>query len=264
MSNVFIFFMLMIVPWLATLSGSLLALRLDFGNKRLQSLLLGFAAGIMLAASVWSLIMPAFEEAGTELQGVAIVTLGFVLGCALMQCLDKLLPHLHRITDLQPEGRPSNFSRPLLLVIAVALHNIPEGLSLGIVMAAAFQEQGYSAVAAVTFGLGLALQNFPEGMAVTLPLRQAGVPEKTCRNWGIMASFAEPAAALIGWGGTALVAQSSHFFMPLLLSVAAGAMTFIVVEELIPESQETGHDHYPTYGFLVGFWVMAVMGIVAG
>ena len=256
--------MLLIVPWLATLFGSMLALRLSHTGLRMQKVLLGFAAGVMLAASVWSLIIPAFDEAGTEFGGVLTVSAGFLLGCILMLMLDRIIPHQHNQAEAHPEGPPSKLSRPMLLVVAVALHNIPEGLSLGIVLHAALSDQSYSTVAAITFGLGLALQNFPEGIAVVMPLRQLGIPEAVCRRFGAFASLAEPVAALLAWGCAAFLAESFAALMPLLLSIAAGAMVFIVVEELIPESQTETHDHLPTYGLLAGFWLMAVMGVVAG
>ncbi len=255
------FSLLLLIPWAATWFGSYLGVRMTFRNEKQQAGFLGFAAGIMVAASVWSLILPAFD-AMPGVSGAAISTLGFVLGIGGMLLLDRLLPHQHSGLDT-PEGRPSHLSRPMLLVMAVALHNIPEGLALGVVMAATFQE-GIPLVGAFVFGLGLALQNFPEGMAVVVPLRDAGVSQAKCMRFGTLASFAEPAAALIGLGLTLWLVGLGGAVLSLLLSVAAGAMMFIVVEELIPASQAAGSDHTPTYGFLIGFWVMAVMGMLVG
>lgn len=261
--RLFVLLFLLIVPWLATFSGSMISMKLNMDNPKKQAALLGFAAGVMLAASVWSLIIPAFEETGTGFYGIFIVSGGFVLGCLGMLGLDKLLPHQHR-NDAQPEGHTSHLSRPMLLVMAVALHNIPEGLSLGVIMAA-FNNQtsSVSMLSAIIFGCGLALQNFPEGMAVTLPMLQAGIKEKKCRQFSILVSFAEPAAAVIGFFLASFLTALGNLFMPLLLALAAGAMIFIVVEELIPETQSYGVGHPPTYGFLIGFWVMAVMGIAS-
>lgn len=265
-----LFALLMILPWMATYGGSLAGVHLKLDTERRQGGLLGFAAGVMIAASIWSLILPAFDEAGTGPAGAAVVTAGFLLGCAGMLLLDRLVPHQHPDDDT-PEGHASHLSRPMLLVLAVALHNIPEGLALGVVIAAAAEHSSMSWAGALMFGLGLALQNFPEGLAVVLPLRQAGASKRKCHRLGLLASLAEPAAALLGLAFTSLLSALGGIIMPLLLSVAAGAMIFIVVEELIPESQAArrasphgGHGHAATYGFLLGFWAMALMGVLGG
>lgn len=258
-----LFSILMIVPWVATFAGSITAVYISINTQRKQGSLLGFAAGIMIAASIWSLILPAFDEAGTGWFGVALVTGGFVLGCLGMLLLDKLIPHQHN-DDSEAEGIHTHMSRSMLLVTAVALHNIPEGMALGVVIASAMSDQGMSWMAALMFGIGLALQNFPEGAAVVLPLRQSGVSRKKCIRLGTLASFAEPVAALVGLLLSSLLIRLGGIIMPLLLSIAAGAMVFIVVEELIPESQSGNVGHSSTYGFLIGFWIMAVMGVVGG
>lgn len=258
-----LFAVLMILPWMATFSGSLAALHIKLNTKRKQGALLGFAAGIMIAASVWSLIIPAFNEAGLGLRGAVIVSAGFLLGCVGMLVLDRLVPHQHNDNEA-PEGRPNHMSRPMLLVAAVALHNVPEGLSLGVVIAAANSNTRMGWAAALMFAIGLALQNFPEGLAVTLPLYQSGVSKKRCARLGLLASLAEPAAAVLGLVFASLLTAVGGVAFPILLSVAAGAMIFIVVEELIPESQYQQSDHSATYGFLLGFWIMALMGAIAG
>ena len=258
-----LFLILMVLPWLATFGGSLLAARISIKTQNRQNALLGFAAGVMVAASVWSLIIPAFEGLKKDLRSALVITLGFALGVGGMLLLDKIVPHQHLEEDA-PEGSPSHLTRPMLLVLAVALHNIPEGLALGVVIAAAMQDAGMSWTAAIIFGVGLALQNFPEGMAVVLPLRQTGWSRRRCIWWGFSASLAEPAAAIIGLLLTSALTLLGGVVMPVLLSVAAGAMIFIVVEELIPESQSGGHGHAPTYGFLLGFWSMALMGMLGG
>lgn len=258
-----LFTILMLLPWAATFGGSLTAAGIRVNGRKGQGALLGFAAGVMVAASVWSLIIPAFEEMGADLGSAAVASLGFLLGCAGMLLLDKLVPHQH-MDEEAPEGRPSHMSRPMLLVLAVALHNIPEGLALGVVISAAMQDTGMSWTAAIVFGIGLALQNFPEGLAVVLPLRQTGSTSKRCVWWGFWASLAEPAAALLGIFLTSLLTAAGGVVLPVLLSTAAGAMVFITVEELIPESQASGHGHNATYGFLLGFWLMALLGILGG
>ena len=258
-----LFAIMMLLPWLATFGGSLMAARIRVNAQKGQGPLLGFAAGVMVAASVWSLIIRAFDEMGTDFRAAAVVSLGFALGCAGMLLLDKLVPHQH-MDENSPEGRPSHMSRPMLLVLAVALHNIPEGLALGVVISAALQDTGMTWTAAIVFGIGLALQNFPEGIAVVLPLKQTGSTAKRCAWWGFWASLAEPAAAVVGIALTSLLTAAGGVVLPILLSVAAGAMVFITVEELIPESQAGGHGHGATYGFLLGFWLMALLGILGG
>lgn len=262
--NLSLFIILMVVPWAATFFGSILGLKVSLDSQKRQGWLLGFAAGVMFAASIWSLIIPSFEEAGNGIIGVIISTIGFVLGCLGMLLLDKVLPHQH-MDDSPPEGKKSTFSKPMLLVMAVALHNIPEGLALGVVIAAVMQNSTTMTwTGALVFALGLALQNFPEGMAVVLPMRQAGFSYDKTRKWGILASFAEPVAAVIGLIAASLLTNLGWVIMPILLSIAAGAMIFIVVEELIPESQCANDGHSATYGILIGFWIMAVMGILGG
>ena len=258
-----LFAILMLVPWAATFLGSLAAVKVPINTPRRQGGLLGFAAGVMVAAAVWSLTLPAFEAAEPGYTGALVVTAGFLLGCAGMLLLDKLVPHQHMDED-KPEGHASHISRPMLLVLAVALHNIPEGMALGVVIAAAMQDAGMSWTAALVFGLGLALQNFPEGMAVVLPLRQAGRSAKSCTWLGFLASLAEPAAALLALGMTSALMAAGSVVMPILLGMAAGAMVFITVEELIPESQAGDHGHAATYGFLAGFWIMALLGVLGG
>ena len=261
--SIWLIVFLFAVPWVATFAGSMLGLTVKLSTRSRQNMLLGFAAGVMLASSIWSLILPALEDAGENARGVAVVSCGFLLGIGGMLLLDKLLPHQH-MGEPSPEGRPSHLSRPMLLVMAVALHNIPEGFALGIVMNSAMQPDGMPGMMAIVFGIGLALQNFPEGMAVSLPMRQAGISPAKARSFSVLASFAEPAAALAGFAGARLLSMLGGVVMPLMLSVAAGAMIFIVIEELIPESQSGDVGHGPTYGFLVGFWIMVVMAVLGG
>lgn len=254
---------LMIVPWLATFAGSMFGLKMKMGSKSRQNLLLGFAAGVMVAAVVWSLLIPAFNDSASTLQGVIITTIGFLLGCGMILLLDHVMPHQH-MDEQNPEGPSSGLTRPMLLVMAVALHNIPEGLALGVILASVLSVDGMAVPAAIAFGIGLAIQNMPEGMAVVFPMRQAGISNKIAGRWGAVASFAEPVAALVGWGASSLLMQLGPVVMPLLLSLAGGAMIFIVVEELIPASQHGKDNHMPTFGFIAGFWIMALMGFVTG
>jgi ZIP family zinc transporter len=252
---------LMIIPWVATFIGSYSALVVKINSNRRQGALLGFASGVMIAASIWSLIIPAFDEAGHTLSGGLIVTVGFVLGCVGMLILHKVVPHQHNEQQIT-EGPTSHLSRPMLLVMAVALHNIPEGIALGVLISSALFNTGMGWTSALVFSLGLAIQNYPEGFAVIFPLYQSGVSKKRCAWLGFLASLAEPIAAILGLVMASLLTSLSGVIMPLLLAIAAGAMIFIVVEELIPESQAVGSNHFATYGFLIGFWVMALMGIL--
>ncbi len=254
--------MLLFLPLAATLLGSLLGLKADLGPRGRLGAMLGFAAGVMLAASVWSLLIPAFDMTAGGAVGVMQILFGFALGCALMLALDKLMPHQH-IDEDAPEGRPSHMSRPMLLVMAVMLHNIPEGLATGVLLAAAWQG-GEASAGALAFGVGMAIQNLPEGLAVIMPMRAAGMSARKCRTWGVLSSLAEPAAALVGWVGVSALSGSGGAVMPIMLSMAAGAMIFIVVEELIPESQSANDGHSSTYGFLVGFLAMAALAMGLG
>ncbi len=256
-----LFIALFIIPWIATYAGSVSAVFIKTKDNRSQGALLGFAAGVMIAALIWSLVIPAFDQAGNSLQGGVVVTIGFLLGCLGMLGLDKIVPHKHNEQELT-EGVPSHLSRPMLLVLAVALHNIPEGLALGVVAASAMGNSGVSISSALMFGLGLGLQNYPEGLAVVMPLYQSGYSKKRCIRLGFIASLVEPAAALVGLAFTSILTSMGGFILPMMLSIAAGAMIFIVVEELIPESQAVESQHFATYGFLLGFWVMALMGIM--
>lgn len=258
----FALLLMFVVPWIATFLGSYLGTVMELKSDQMQRGFLGFAGGVMIAASIWSLIIPAFDGLA-PVSGALITTAGFALGVLGMLALDKILPHQHVDQD-QPEGAKSHLSRPMLLVMAVALHNIPEGISLGIVMVAAWQS-GITPVAALVFAAGLALQNFPEGMAVVVPLKEVGMSKRKIMKFGTLASFAEPVAALVGIVLSVALQSLGSFVMPIMLTVAAGAMVFITVEELIPASQAGEHGgHGATYGFLLGFWIMAVMGILAG
>ena len=213
----------------------------------MQRIFLGFAAGVMIAASVWSLLIPAIEEAEAA-GGIGWVPAagGFVLGILLMLALDGLLPHLHN-GAAQAEGLPSSFRRSTLLVLAVTLHNIPEGMAVGLTFARAAQHSGDAGLiaAAGALALGIGIQNFPEGAAVALPLRQEGLSRRRAFAYGALSGIVEP-------------------FMPWLLSAAAGAMLYVVVEELIPEAHLGEHSHSGTLGVMAGFLVMMVLDVALG
>ena len=227
-----------------------------------QRLFLGFAAGVMIAASVWSLLIPAIEEAEAAGEiGWIPAAGGFLLGVGFLLLLDGLLPHLHPDAT-RPEGLPTSLQRTTLLVFAVALHNIPEGMAVGLSFALAAQHGGDTALytAAMALALGIGIQNFPEGAAVALPLRQEGLSRGRAFLWGSLSGLVELVFGVL----TVLIAGSIQPLMPWLLSFAAGAMIYVVVEELIPEAHLGEHSNIGTLGVVAGFVVMMVLDVALG
>ena len=227
-----------------------------------QRVFLGFAAGVMIAASVWSLLIPAIEEAeASGLPGWLPAVGGFALGVGFLLLLDGLLPHLH-VDAKQPEGLHAAWRRTTLLVFSVTLHNIPEGMAVGLSFALAAQHAGEGAAlsAALTLALGIGLQNFPEGAAISLPLRQEGLPAWRAFLYGSLSGAVEPVFGVL----VVLAAGSIQPLMPWLLSFAAGAMLYVVVEELIPEAHLGEHSNTGTLGVMAGFVVMMVLDVALG
>ncbi len=225
-----------------------------------QRMFLGFAAGVMIAASVWSLLIPAMEEAeaaGTP--GWIPAAGGLILGALFLLGLDSLMPHLH-VGSKDPEGRPSSFRRSTLLFLAVTLHNIPEGMAVGLTFALAAQhsDEPGNWMAALALAVGIGIQNFPEGAAVSLPMRQEGVSRGKAFLYGAASGVVEPIFGVL----MVLAAGALSPFMPWLLSFAAGAMLYVVVEELIPEAHLGEHSNAGTLGVLAGFLVMMVLDVV--
>ena len=228
-------------------------------SPAVQRVFLGFAAGVMIAASVWSLLIPAMEMAEEQGGGVLLpVGGGFILGGLFLMLLDGLLPHLHPGSD-HPEGLPARLRRTTMVVLAVTLHNIPEGMAVGLSFAIAAQEGGALA-GAVALALGMALQNFPEGAAVSLPMRSQGVSRGRSFLCGAASGVVEPIFGLL----TVLVAGSVTPIMPWILSFAAGAMIYVVVEELIPEAHLGEHSHAGTVSVMTGFLVMMLLDVMLG
>ena len=220
-------------------------------NASIQRIFLGFAAGVMIAASVWSLLIPAMEEAeASGLPGWLPAVGGFVLGIGFLLLLDVLLPHLH-VDARQPEGLHSSWRRTTLLVLAVTLHNIPEGMAVGLSFALAAQHAGEGAAlsGALALALGIGIQNFPEGAAISLPLRQEGLSAGRAFLYGSASGVVEPVFGIL----VVLVAGTIQPLMPWLLSFAAGAMLYVVVEELIPEAHLGEHSNTGTLGVMAGF-----------
>ena len=226
-----------------------------------QKVFLGFAAGVMIAASVWSLLIPAMEMAeGAGKEILLPVGGGFVLGGAALMLLDGLLPHLHIGSD-QAEGLPAHWKRTTMIVLAVTLHNIPEGMAVGLSFSVAAMDTAPGALAgAVALALGMGLQNFPEGAAVSLPMKSQGVGRTKAFLCGAASGVVEPIFGLL----TVLVAGSVTGIMPWVLAFAAGAMIYVVVEELIPEAQLGEHSHAGTISVMAGFLVMMLLDVVLG
>ena len=226
-----------------------------------QRIFLGFAAGVMIAASVWSLLIPAIEEAeGAGQVGWVPAAGGFVLGVAFLMALDGILPHLHPGAR-EPEGARSKLHRTTLLIFAVTLHNIPEGMAVGLSFALAAQHNDPALYAgAMALAVGMGIQNFPEGAAIALPLRQEGVGRTRAFLWGSLSGLVEPVFGLL----TVLLAGSIQPLMPWLLSFAAGAMLYVVVEELIPEAHLGDHSNVGTLGVVGGFLVMMILDVALG
>ena len=236
-----------------------------FFRKRMsvsiQRIFLGFAAGVMIAASVWSLIIPAIEEAESlGIPGWLPAAGGFMLGVAFLMALDGLMSHLHAFAAA-PEGVSSNWKRTTLLMAAVTLHNIPEGMAVGLSFALAAQHGDASAyTGAMALALGMGIQNFPEGAAISLPLRQEGVPVGKSFLMGSLSGIVEPIFGIL----TVLIAGSIQPLMPWLLSFAAGAMLYVVVEELIPEAHLGEHSNVGTLGVMAGFLIMMILDVALG
>lgn len=232
-------------------------------NRRLLDAMLGFSAGVMLAASYWSLLAPAIEIAEQGTLPVWVVpAAGFLLGGAVLWVIDKLLPHLHLGLPLEmAEGPKTAWRRAILLVTAITLHNIPEGLAVGVAFGGVLgglPSASLGAAAALAFGI--AIQNFPEGIAVAMPLRGEGISRLKSFWYGQLSAAVEPVAAVIGAAAVVYAAP----ILPWALSFAAGAMVYVVVEELIPESQQAGNVDLATVSLMLGFAVMMILDVSLG
>ncbi len=230
-------------------------------NRLLLDMMLGFAAGVMIAASFWSLLNPAIamaEEAGNGPAWLPAVV-GFMLGGGVLRFIDMLLPHLHpSLKGGHPEGIPTHWRRAILMVLAITLHNIPEGLAVGVAFGAvASGVPGATLGGAVALALGIGIQNLPEGLAVALPLRGEGVSRTRSFYYGQLSAIVEPIAGVIG----ALAVLAMTPLLPYALSFAAGAMIFVVVEEVIPEAQSAGNGHIATFGTMFGFTIMMLLDV---
>lgn len=252
----------LILPFLGTTLGAACVFLLRQAMPhRLQKILTGFAAGVMVAASVWSLLIPSIEMTGKEgIMSIIPAIVGFLAGILFLLFLDEIIPHQH-IDSNESEGPKSHMSKTTKLVFAVTLHNIPEGMAIGVALAAAMDHNTYLPMAgAIALSLGIAIQNFPEGAIVSMPLRSAGNSKWKSFLMGTLSGAVEPVGAMV----TIFLASFVLPIMPYLLSLAAGAMMYVVVEELIPETQEGKHSNLGTIGFSAGFLLMMALDVLLG
>ena len=252
----------LMIPFLGTSLG---AACVFFMKKDLkvwvQRALTGFAAGVMVAASVWSLLIPALDQ--SEAMGrFAFVpaAVGFMVGIFFLLILDNIIPHLHMNSD-RPEGPRSKLQRTTMLVLAVTLHNIPEGMAVGVVYAGYMAGNvGISAMGALTLALGIAIQNFPEGAIISMPLRSEGVGKGKSFYLGVLSGIVEPIGSVLTIIAASLIIPA----LPYFLSFAAGAMIYVVVEELIPEMSQGEHSNIGTISFSLGFVIMMILDVALG
>ncbi len=252
----------LLIPLLGTMLGSAFVffMKKDM-SPRLQKSLLGFASGVMVAASVWSLLIPSMEmveESGRW--SVVPAAIGFLLGMGFLLMIDELTPHLHIGTD-KPEGMRSRLSKTAMLALAVTIHNLPEGMAVGVVLAGAEGGgAGLSLAGALAVSIGIAIQNIPEGAIISMPMRAAGNSKWRSFVIGSLSGVVEP----IGGLAVVLLAALMTPALPYLLACAAGAMFYVVVEELIPEASSGHHSNLSTIGFAIGFVLMMVLDVVMG
>ncbi len=232
-------------------------------DRRLLNAMLGFAAGVMIAASYWSLLAPAIEmSAGMGVPEWMPAVIGFLAGAGFLFAVDKTLPHIHlNIPGFKAEGVKTKWQRSILLMLAISLHNFPEGLAVGVAFgAAAAGLQEATVAGAIALALGIGLQNFPEGLAVSAPLRREGLSRRRSFFFGQLSAVAEPIAGVIGAAAVLLMRS----LLPYALAFAAGAMIYVVVEELIPEAQQGEHTDVSTIGVMLGFAVMMLLDVALG
>lgn len=252
----------LILPFLGTTLGAACVFLMKDGiTPRLQKILTGFAAGVMVAASVWSLLIPSIEMTGKEgLASILPAVVGFLFGILFLLFLDNIIPHQH-IDSNESEGPKSHLSKTAKLVFAITLHNLPEGMAVGVALAGVMEHNSYMSIAgAIALSVGIAIQNFPEGAIVSMPLRGAGNSRRKSFLMGTLSGVVEPVGAIL----TILLASVIVPLLPFMLAFAAGSMMYVVVEELIPETQEGEHSNLGTIGFAFGFILMMVLDVVLG
>ncbi len=261
-------FLATLFTWSLTALGAAMVFFFRSVNRRLLNVMLGFASGVMIAASFWSLLAPAIEMAeASGTPGWIPAVMGFLLGGVTLRVIDRILPHLHPAfangagVTATPEGLPTSWQRSVLLVLAITLHNIPEGLAVGVAFGALFYGlPGATLAGAVALAVGIGIQNFPEGTAVSAPLRREGLSAAKSFWFGQLSGVVEPVAGVLG----ALAVIAMKPLLPYTLAFAAGAMIFVVVEELIPAAQSEKNADLATMGALGGFAVMMLLDVALG
>lgn len=255
-----------LIGLLLPLFGTVLGASMVFFLKRelkpkLKKALLGFASGVMIAASVWSLLIPALEMAreNGSIEWLPAAA-GFLLGMGFLLILDSIIPHIHIDSDV-PEGKKTDLKKSVMLVLAVTLHNIPEGMAVGVVFAGMSMGNTVISVSgAFALAIGIAVQNFPEGAIISMPLIDTGISKRKAFSYGVLSGIVEPLGAIL----TILLTSFITPVLPYILSFAAGAMIYVVVEELIPESQSGNHSNIATIGVAIGFALMLVLDVALG
>lgn len=259
MNNVFLG---IILPFIGTTLGSacVFLMRKNI-NKNVEKLLLGFASGVMIAASIWSLLIPSIDMAKeSNIIPYIPASVGFVVGMLFLLLLDKLVPHIH-LESTEPEGIKSSLKKTTMLVFAVTLHNIPEGMAVGVVFAGMLaQNTGITLAGAFALSLGIAIQNFPEGAIISMPLKSEGMSKIKSFWYGTLSGIVEPVAAIL----TICLSQIVVPILPYLLSFAAGAMIYVVIEELVPEIKSEGNSSIGIFGVAIGFVLMMILDVALG
>ncbi|MEM2083847.1 MAG: ZIP family metal transporter [Nitrososphaerota archaeon] len=251
--------------WFVTALGAATVFAFKNIDRKLLDGMLGFAAGVMISASYWSLLAPSIELT-KEINSTSFIwlppTIGFLIGSISLFLIDRILPHLHLYAEAdKPEGIKTNLQKTILLTLAVTLHNIPEGLAIGVAFGAIeYGIPSASLSGAIALAIGIGIQNFPEGMAISMPLRGEGISKLKSFWYGQLSAIVEPIAGIIG----ASIVLISRSILPYALSFAAGAMIFVVVEELIPESQMHGNTDFATISAIIGFVVMMALDVAFG
>ena len=255
-------FLGLVIPFIGTtLGAAMVFLMKKEMNKKVEKILLGFASGVMIAASVWSLLIPSIEMAETQRKVAWIpAAIGFLLGIVFLLVLDSVVPHMHLESE-KPEGMKAKLKKTTMMVFAVTLHNIPEGMAVGVTFAGVLaQNAGITMAGAFALAVGIAIQNFPEGAIISMPLKSEGVSKPKAFFYGTLSGIVEPIGAII----TILLTNAVVPILPYLLSFAAGAMIYVVVEELIPESQAGEHSNIGTIGVAIGFTIMMILDVALG
>lgn len=251
-----------LLPFIGTTLGSacVFLMRKNI-NKNIEKLLLGFASGVMIAASIWSLLIPSIDMAKeSNIIPYIPASVGFILGMLFLLLLDKLVPHIH-LESTEPEGIKTSLKKTTMLVLAVTLHNIPEGMAVGVVFAGMLaQNTGITLAGAFALSLGIAIQNFPEGAIISMPLKSEGMSKIKSFWYGTLSGIVEPIAAIL----TICLSQIVVPILPYLLSFAAGAMLYVVIEELVPEIKSEGSSSVGIFGVAIGFVLMMILDVALG